>query len=103
MESGLSDDKQCQVEITRRGGEASIPPLALIFFGRLKFFFVMNKFQLKMLHCFVQAVVASYRIEKMYAYAFTLIKKRQKRLKTTLNLCLEASGSETLSGQVVYI
>lgn len=81
MESGLSDDKQCQVEITRRGGEASIPPLALIFFGRLKFFFVLNKFQLKMLHCFVQAVVASYRIEKMYAYAFTLIKKKTKEVE----------------------
>lgn len=34
-----------------------------------------------MLHCFVQAVVASYRIEKMYAYAFTLIKKKTKEVE----------------------
>lgn len=42
-------------------GKAFMPPLALIFFGGLKFFFVLNKFQLKMLHCFVQAVAASFK------------------------------------------
>lgn len=31
-----------------------------------------------MLHCFVQVVVASYMIEKMYAYAFTLINKTKE-------------------------
>lgn len=78
-------------------GKAFMPPLALIFFGGLKFFFVLNKFQLKMLHCFVQAVAASFMIGKMYVYASTFIFKIKD-----VDLCLERNGSETLSGQAVY-